>query len=234
MYNTLTKPSNVQEFTVEDPNEAFDDLRDLCDLLYLRANDPDFAALRINTNIPADKLRSETSLPVDLIVPVETRNAIMKRTKIMQRQFDRLVEMHLLSFIPHANRSRARVTRREQTTNLRDKEFYFWRLYVKQRLYIFNRDQLAQLERQERIEKLESALDSVQEAYGIMLERLEKRERDLKYGTLFGIKESEEDPMAVEGAMKVRAKRKIVDDEEDDEEMVDAGVNGHGRKKAKA
>ncbi|KAI7282860.1 histone acetyltransferase type B catalytic subunit, partial [Hortaea werneckii] len=52
MYTTLTQPPNILEFTVEDPNEAFDDLRDLCDLQYLRAHNPTFASLRINPNIP--------------------------------------------------------------------------------------------------------------------------------------------------------------------------------------
>lgn len=227
MYATLTLPTNVREFTVEDPNEAFDDLRDLCDLLHLRAHDRQFADLRINIDIPSDKLASSTDLPTDLIVPSSQREDVMNRTKIMQRQFDRLVEMHTLSFIPPKNRSRHRVTKREKATNADDKAYYFWRLYVKQRLYIFNRDQLSQLERTERIEKLESALDAVEQAYSEMIEKVEKIEKKRENDV-----DANED--VVEGAVsntprKSRGKRKVVDDEDDDDEEEDAmgHVNGH-------
>ncbi|KAK3718161.1 histone acetyltransferase 1 [Vermiconidia calcicola] len=237
MYTTLTKPPNIREFTIEDPNEAFDDLRDQCDLLYLRHHVPEFAALRINTNIPADKFASATAIPTDLIVPLTTREAIMKQTKISQRQFDRVVEMHTLSFIPPANRSRSRLTRKEKASNENDKAYYFWRMYAKQRLYIFNRDQLAQLEREERIEKLEAALDSVLESYAMMLERVAVRENSP------GAPSS---PAAVEGAThrKRLGKRKVIDDEDEEEVEVigngqaggdvvtsEGAVNGHGNKK---
>lgn len=229
MYTTLTEPANVREFTVEDPNEAFDDLRDLCDLLHLRAHDKEFAALHVNTDIPADKLASSTDLPTDLIVPITQRESILRRTKIMQRQFDRLVEMHTLSFIPSRNRSRHRVTKREKATNADDKAYYFWRLYVKQRLYIFNRDQLSQLERAERIEKLESALDAVEQAYGEMIEKVEKIEKKRQ-------NEGEINGDAAEGAetispRKARVKRKVVSDDEDDEEEQQPLGQANGHKK---
>jgi histone acetyltransferase 1 len=228
MFKVLTESNNIREFTVEDPNEAFDDLRDLCDLLHLRANDPEFAALRINTDVPEHALGRESELPTDIIVPFKARNAIMKRTKMMQRQFDRLVEMHTLSFIPGLNRSRNRITKRENASNENDKAYYFWRLYVKQRLYIFNRDQLAQLERQERIEKLESALDAVQEAYSQMIEKVQKREESA------GL-DGEGGSQAVGGARSTpKKKRKVIEDDED-EDMVDevTAINGNGSKKAR-
>ncbi|KAK5174572.1 histone acetyltransferase 1 [Saxophila tyrrhenica] len=240
MYRALSNPSNVCEFTVEDPNEAFDDLRDLCDLLHLRAHDEEFAALRINTNLPADKLMSETELPTDIIVPVATRNAIMKRTKLMQRQFDRLVEMHTLSAIPPLHRNRSRVTRREKASNPHDKAYYIWRLYAKQRLFLFNRDQLAQLERSERIEKLESALDAVQTAYAEMIEKVEEREKKTARAIANGngspgvakggaeVEETQETPR------KKERKRKVVEDDEDeDEEEGTAKVVTNGHKKAR-
>ncbi len=226
MYRTLTKPDNVHEFTVEDPNEAFDDLRDLCDLLYLRAHDADFAALRVNTSVPASALDATAPIPVDQIVSLSKRDEIRRRTKITQRQFDRLVEMHLLSFIPPLHRSRARITKKERSSNENDRAFYFWRLLVKQRLYLHNRDLLAQVERVERIERVEAALDSVLEAYGQLAEKVVKRE-----------KEREGNPMAVEGASRgKRAKRKVIEDEDEHEEMVDGAngsVNGNGVKRAK-
>ena len=229
MFTHLTAPANVKEFTIEDPNEAFDDLRDFCDLLDLRTHVPDFAALRINIQIPADKLQSRTNIPTDLIVPLATREKIMRETKIMQRQFDRLVEMHTLSFIPTLNRSRSRITRKEKASNEHDRAYYFWRLYAKQRLYIFNRDQLVQVEREERIEKLESALDSVQEAYAKVIEKVEEREKD---------RHANGSPLAAaagasEGTPRKRlGKRKVVekDDDDDDDGDQDAGnTNGVGQ-----
>ena len=103
------------------------------------------------------------------------------------------------------------------------KAYYLWRLYVKQRLYLFNRDQLGQVEREERIEKLESALDAVQAAYEEMIERVVKREGEEKLEGTAGD--------AVAGAKgKARGKRKVVEDDEDDDEEVEV-VNGHGSKK---
>lgn len=225
MYKTLAqKDENVREFTVEDPNEAFDDLRDLCDLINLRAHYPEFASLKINTDVPKDKLGPNINIPVDIIVPLPIRERIRQQTKIMPRQFDRLVEMQTLSFIPVLNRSRSRITRKEKATNENDKAYYFWRLYVKQRLYIFNQDQLAQVEREERVEKLESALDSVLEAYGKMIERVEARENGM------GAANGDGSP-AVEGATPSVArarKRKIVDEGEDDEDAEDEDAEGLG------
>jgi histone acetyltransferase 1 len=92
MFQHLTATETVREFTVEDPNERFDDLRDFCDLLYLRANIPEFASLRLQTDIPPEKIDAKSNIPVDLIVPAGVRKEIMAKTKIMPRQFDRLVE----------------------------------------------------------------------------------------------------------------------------------------------
>ncbi|KAF2165370.1 hypothetical protein M409DRAFT_24220 [Zasmidium cellare ATCC 36951] len=229
MYKHLTAPPNVREFTVEDPNERFDDLRDFCDLLYLRQNVPEFAALRINTDIPEDKMRMDVNIPTELIVPAEVRKQVMRDTKIMQRQFDRLVEMHTLSFID--NRSRSRLTKKEKSTNAHDKAYFFWRLYVKQRLYIFNADQLKQVEHTERVEKLESALDSVLEAYSEMIDKVKAKEKsDVEMG----------DVNTSADASAPKRKRPVIDDEEDDDdeeaagaENEETGPNTNGHKKVK-
>jgi histone acetyltransferase 1 len=232
MYKHLATPDNVREFTIEDPNETFDDLRDLCDLLYLRANVPEFAALRIQTDIPAEKMASSASIPTDLIVPIEQRKAIMSKTKLMPRQFDRLVEMHTLSFIPANNRSRNRITRKEKTTNEHDRQYFFWRLYAKQRLYIFNRDQLAQVEHAERVEKLEAALDSVLEAYSEMIERVQAKEEAIANGQIEG-------DAAPSNSGATKRKRKVVEEDEDEDgeagaEQAEEDPSTNGHKKAKA
>lgn len=237
MYQQLTTDTNVREFTVEDPNESFDELRDLCDMLALRNFNDEFKALKINTDISTDRMKSTSDIPVDLIVPIDQREKLRVSTKIMQRQFDRLVEMQTLSKIPAMHRSRNRITRREKATNEHDKAYYFWRLYVKQRLYIFNRDQLAQVEREERIDKLESALDSVQEAYVKMIERVEAREaRGINRSS--GLESSRipegtgsEAEAGAETATLKKRKRKVVggDEDEDDEDDVEGaeGTNGN-------
>ncbi|KAF2481648.1 acyl-CoA N-acyltransferase [Neohortaea acidophila] len=229
MYTHLTKPSNIRELTVEDPNESFDDLRDLCDLLHLRAHVPEFAALRINTDITSANLTASEAIPTSLIIPTEIRDAIRTTTKIMPRQLDRLIEMHTLSFIPPLHRSRSRITRKEKASNPLDRMYYFWRLYVKERLYIFNRDQLVQVEREERFEKLESAVDAVVEGYVKVLEKVEERER-----RGFGVANGEAE--VVEGASQKGRERKrkvVVDDDEEEDEDDAEGQNGivNGHKK---
>ena len=225
MYMYLTAPTNVREFTVEDPNEAFDDLRDVCDLLALRAHVPEFAALRINTDMTTEQLQKDPSVPTATIIPEAARETVRRQTKIMPRQFDRLVEMHTLSFIPPINRSRNRITRKLKSTNEHDKAYYLWRLYVKARLFVFNRDQLIQVEREERIEKLENALDSVIEKYLELIEKVEAREQQ---------RQDDGGEQSVGGA-KVPRKRKVVEEEDDEDEEMAGGANGtNGHKKVRA
>nr|POE79891.1 histone acetyltransferase type b catalytic subunit [Quercus suber] len=236
MYRQLVSPSNIREFTVEDPNEDFDDLRDYCDLVNLRANNPEFSALRINTKVPADKLKADQHIPTGLIVDEKAREHVRSQTKIMPRQFERLVEMHTLSFIPTSHRSRNRITRKERSSNEHDKAYYFWRLYVKHRLFVHNIDTLSQIEREERIEKLEAALDSVQEGYAALLEKVESRASD---GPGAGHSSLGAVPVSRAG------KRKVIQDDEDEEadveeadvEEADGEVNGQkkgvGRGKTK-
>lgn len=228
MYRHLSSSSNVREFTIEDPNEAFDDLRDLCDLAFLRRHVPQFAALRVNTDVPADRLGSTQVIPTDAIVSGAARDQIRKQTKIDQRQFDRLVEMHTLSFIPPSHRSRSRITRREKTSNQHDRAYYFWRLYAKQRLLVFNRDTLMQLDREERIDKLEAAVDSVQEGYVKMIEKVEGRESE----DVDGGADVEEE---VKGGGRARAvkKRKVIDDEDDEGDDTEEAATNGGNKKSR-
>ncbi|KAK6428291.1 histone acetyltransferase 1 [Oleoguttula sp. CCFEE 5521] len=217
MYNHLTTSPSVLELTVEDPNEAFDDLRDLSDLLRLRKTSPEFCALRVNTNIHSDHLKPTAHIPTHLIVPLDVRERIRKETKLQSRQFDRLVEMQTLSFIPPTHRSKARLTKKEHSTNELDKTYWFWRLYVKQRLYIFNRDVLIQVEGDERAKALDSAFESVVQGYSAMLERVLKAEERLK-------REGEEGDVDGGAAAEKRVrKRKVVEEDDDDGEDEEMG-----------
>jgi len=55
------------------------------------------------------------------------------------------------------------------------KEYRLWQLWVKKRLYKHNRDMLIQLDRVERIEKLEQALSGVEADYARLLRAADSR-----------------------------------------------------------
>ncbi|KAK8213923.1 acyl-CoA N-acyltransferase [Phyllosticta capitalensis] len=208
LYNTMMSlflnDPNVFEVTVEDPNEAFDDLRDWCDLARLRSN-PEFESLTVADSVPEDALRPDITTPSHLILPEDLLSKIRRNSKISSRQFHRLVEMHTLSKIPAMNRKPARITRKHKAADANDRRYYFWRHLVKERLFNHNRDQLMQIDASERVEKVEQALGGVEFDYQRLLEVAEKR--------------------AARGEGRspktIPAKRKAIveDDSEDDEEV---------------
>lgn len=165
----------TMEITVEDPNEAFDDMRDLNDLQRLRGY-PEFTALRINS---AAALRSKGPVPRD-IVDHDTLEKLRAKIKIAPRQFYRVVEMQLLSMIPQSGR--LSLTHEEEVrkgknpmSRAKEHEYHLWILWVKKRLYKHNKDSLMQLDALERIEKLQQAIEGVEGDYNRLLELAELR-----------------------------------------------------------
>lgn len=221
MYTELTKPSNVIEFTVEDPNEAFDDMRDVCDMACLMANSPEFADLKVNTAITGDKLRRDNVIPIDEIVDGKAKEVIRKASKIMPRQLARLVEMQTMAKIPRLNRSVSRITRKDKASNENDRAFYFWRLYVKQRLYLQNRDVLVQLDPEDRVDKLEATLESIQNDYERLLALVEKRKSFVTNGK------------AAKGASGLGKKRRLTDGDEADTESSTAASASRKKRQSK-
>jgi histone acetyltransferase 1 len=162
------------EITVEDPNEAFDDLRDLNDLTRLRTV-PEFSALQINTEAAP---RAKGPVPKD-IIDSKKLEKIRTSMKIAPRQFARLVELQLLSRIPSNIRQSLLVERPTSTVpDLKTKqhEYRLWKLWTKSRLYRHNKDTLIQLDRVERIDKLDEALGSVEADYARLLRALHQRQ----------------------------------------------------------
>lgn len=106
----LSRP-DVAELTVEDPAEAFEDLRDRNDLRYLVdqgiMDDPQFSQ-----GIGAGQKGGRVKWEVE----------IKKKYKIAQRQFDRLLEMLLLKQLDKKDQAKVKA----------------YRLHVKARLYRFN------------------------------------------------------------------------------------------------
>ena len=174
IFDFYLEDANTVEITVEDPNESFDDMRDLNDLARLRKVE-EFAALRINTDTV---VRAKGVVPRDIVNLAEL-DKIRLRFKIAPRQFARLVEMQLLSLIPTNIRQSLLVERQSSSASdikAKQHEYRLWQLYTKQRLYRHNKDALMQLDRTERIDKLDEALGAVEADYARLLRDLEKRQ----------------------------------------------------------
>ncbi|KAI5465603.1 acyl-CoA N-acyltransferase [Mariannaea sp. PMI_226] len=160
------KHPQTHEFTVEDPNEAFDDLRDICDLEFLRTL-PEFNNLRLDTNITIPK-----SGPVpQLIVGGKNLESIRLEAKIAPRQFSRVLEMHLMSKLPSSVRPSMSFDDDDvpAPTKADKHQERLFQLIVKQRLYRHNKDVLSQIEPAERIEHLEKTMGSVELEYARIL-----------------------------------------------------------------
>ncbi|RYO81481.1 hypothetical protein DL763_008567 [Monosporascus cannonballus] len=191
LYSTIfelqMKDLSAKEVTVEDPNEAFDLLRDICDMRYLRKNEPDFANLKINTDIPIPEkggiLRNDTGVMLThqshtaaaTIVDIDALEKLRVRHKIAPRQFSRLVEMHLMSRLPASVRPRADPSGSKNLVTLKgDKKVYtLWRLLLKQRIYRRNATILGEFEITERILKLNETVENVEWEYAKIIDRIE-------------------------------------------------------------
>ncbi|RDB23989.1 Histone acetyltransferase type B catalytic subunit [Hypsizygus marmoreus] len=163
--HVLTRP-NIAELTVEDPAEAFEDLRDKNDLQMLLSNQRfmeegfggaavSYGGGRVGGIGRAGKsgrgggassgAKGKMGPPADRAWVEKWRSDL----KIAGRQFSRLVEMLILLRLDPSDARGMRA----------------YRLQVKERLYRFNFEVLAQLEKEERLEKLEETFQSVREDY---------------------------------------------------------------------
>ncbi|KAL4075387.1 acyl-CoA N-acyltransferase [Scleroderma yunnanense] len=167
IYNYVLSRPSVSELTVEDPAEAFEDLRDRNDLRMLLAHEQFMqegfgdssltgshgggrvvkmrSRVRAQAISSGSKGRGKMGPPVDKAWAEKWR----KDLKIAGRQFQRLVEMLILLQLDPIDVRGARA----------------FRLQVKERLYRFNFEVLAQLDKEERLEKLEETFQSVREDY---------------------------------------------------------------------
>lgn len=211
----LSDPACI-EITVEDPNDQFDDLRDLCDYTKLSLNGT-FAQIQLNVDLDP-KLTARrpcVRVPTGKLLNKALLEQLRQKNKLAPRQFRRLVEMHLLSGIPKYSREAgtARLIRKAASSDKGDKALYYWRLLVKQRIYNQHREVLKELEKEKKIEKLEETVNIQWTDFERILQKLED-------GGIIG-----EKPKAT------RAKRKIVDDEDGDG---DDQTSSQTSKKAKA
>ncbi|KAJ7349073.1 histone acetyltransferase type B catalytic subunit [Mycena albidolilacea] len=169
IYQYVLSTPSIAELTVEDPAEAFEDLRDKNDLLMLLGHrrfmeegfglgEESHGGGRVGgigkggrsgrggkgkeKETPA---KGKLGPPTDKVWAEKWR----KELKIAGRQFNRLVEMLILLRLDPADGRAMRA----------------YRLQVKERLYRFNFEILAQLEKQERLDKLEETFQSVRDDY---------------------------------------------------------------------
>jgi histone acetyltransferase 1 len=167
------KIPQTYEFTVEDPNEAFDDLRDICDLQFLRKM-PEFNDLRVDTEVAIPK---KGTLP-KLIVGSEKLEEIRLKAKIAPRQFGRVLEMHLMSQLPLSVRPTMAIDDDTPAASKADQhKAKVWSLIVKQRLYRHNKDLLSQIEPAERVEKLDDTLHGVGLEYARILAAVDRSDK---------------------------------------------------------
>ena len=205
MFTTLYNDPACIEITVEDPNEAFDDLRDYCDFKRLSSNGT-FAQISIKTDIDGRLAQRRGRVPTSALIDRVLYDKLRARNKIAPRQYHRLVEMYLLSKIPLATREAGtrRLTQKGRSTDANDRALYYWRLLAKQRIYRQNKDVLAQFELAERVDKLESTLDGQIADYERLLEIIMK-----------GLAKTE---TANGTSSRGRGKRKVLDEEDEDEQ----------------
>lgn len=225
MVKTFRASPTCTEITVEDPNEAFDDLRDYCDFRHLLDNGT-FAKITLNTDIdPKLSVRKiGVRVPTSKLLDLPLLETLRKKNKIAPRQFARLVELYLLTKIAPHNRQAgtARLTRRARAPDPNDKAFFYWRLLVKQRIYKKNKDVLIQLDRAERVDKVEQTVGEVAGDYERLLRAMAKWQGGEASGSGSGNGSSER---------RDRAKRKVVD-EDDDEDAEMAGDSKRARSEA--
>ncbi|KAK0474226.1 acyl-CoA N-acyltransferase [Armillaria novae-zelandiae] len=164
IYQYVLSQDNIAELTVENPAEAFEDLRDKNDLQLLFANgkfmQEGFGGDGVShgggrvggvgkggrSGRGGRSEKGKFGPPVDRHWAEKWR----KDLKIAGRQFSRLIEMLILSRLDPA-------------------DLRAYRLQVKERLYRFNFEIFAQLEKDERLEKLEETFQNVREDYSRIL-----------------------------------------------------------------
>ena len=203
------------EITVEDPSEAFDDLRDFRDYARL-SQDEDFKRVIINPSIDSKFTtpRIGVRVPTAKLLDIPELERLRGKHKIAPRQFYRMVELYLFSRIPQSTRSSTGgIIQKGRTKDVNNRTYFYWRLLVKQRVYKQNKDKLIQVDRAERIDKVDMTVNEIVGDYERLLRHInewETAEKKSKAGN--GV---EEGPSR---SRIDRAKRKVMDDEEDDED----------------
>lgn len=168
LYETIFKhyyaePSTL-ELTIENPNEGFDKIRDICDLKFLRSL-PAFSALKLNENTVVPHSGSVPSL-----ISGGDVDAIRRASKIAPRQFNRVLEMQIMSQLPESVQPTVEIEVKKPASTKEDRHLErLWQIFAKQRLYRHNREALGQMEHADRVQKLHETLNQVEYGYALIL-----------------------------------------------------------------
>ncbi|MBW0496393.1 hypothetical protein O181_036108 [Austropuccinia psidii MF-1] len=135
----LSRPE-VAELTLEDPSEAFEDLRDREDLKLLFENNV-FDERELHQLVPVDR---------------EWYQATKAKWKLADRQFARLLEIALRRKFSSLKDPSSKLER-------------LYRIAVKERLYRFNYDSLVNVPKEERRERLQATFENVMDDYDRLL-----------------------------------------------------------------
>lgn len=169
----------VTEVLVEDPSEAFDDMRDRVDLQRLvrngTAQDIIDTFLRskpvqnVILDVPATDKLPDNSQQISLQWITQTR----QKNKMSTRQFDRCLEMILLHYFDSQTKAlKGKGKGSVKEVNLADAQKRY-RLLVKRRLYLRNRDALDDLPADDRKSKLQETFMSIQDDYRRITEKVD-------------------------------------------------------------
>lgn len=161
LFEIFLKEKLVREVSVEDPSEAFDDLRDRIDLTRLGENNTineildKFLLTRNNEVEPTETSKGGLLVIKDKGMDELTLEWIESKrleNKMTPRQFERCIEMILLHYIDDKNPEQAQAAKR-------------FRLLVKRRLYLRNKDALDDMSLSDRRSKLEETFQALKDDY---------------------------------------------------------------------
>lgn len=231
IYAEVMKDKTIAELTVEDPSEEFDTLRDTCDWKVIEP-----ALREAKIGIDGDKTmatRRIQRVPTNVLIAIDALNSIRLQNKIAPRQYSRLVEMYLLSLIPHSHRSSsgANMTKlriqKHQNKDRDDRIYYWWRILMKQRIYRKNKDVLRQLDMEEKYSAIEDSARGQEDEYEGLLMLLALRQAGAEGLTGNGGSSG--------AASSIVRKRKVVDDDDEDNDSEEVEqVEVHMPKRAKS
>ncbi|EXJ95467.1 hypothetical protein A1O1_00589 [Capronia coronata CBS 617.96] len=185
VYDEVLADPTIVEMTVEDPSEEFDKLRDLNDFDRL---EPQFkeAGIKINSSpfASADRGRLK-AVPTATLLPIDELQAIRAKNKIASRQFARMVEIYLLAQIPLTHRAAGGASltslkiRGPKASNPDDRNYYWWRTLLKQRIMKRNKDLLQQVPLEDRLPQIEDTARAQEDEYeGRLLSYALRREKE--------------------------------------------------------
>ncbi|ODV92373.1 hypothetical protein CANCADRAFT_85895 [Tortispora caseinolytica NRRL Y-17796] len=147
IFDSLFSDRSVKEICVEDPSEAFDDMRDVSDLIRLGRPRGTYPSLW------------ESGF-LDMVDPASIQSQ-SKIEKIVPRQFQRLVEMARLGNLNSKSKAEKKALR----------------IAIKKRLFLHNKEALKDLERPDQLQRLDQAYDSVIEHYKEILNTVKRLDK---------------------------------------------------------